>query len=315
MIKKLPFDYRIFLEIRGCFFQYLDKEKEKEDMFFDNSADRQFFEFRNSHRANTMSLNSVLYIDPKHEKLLSNIARKNIISPEKQKNKLDNKKNTVKKKKILENSLEIRGLKKNHSLDLFMTGPKSRNNLKDTQILSKTFNKLSSYQFKSCIDSKNKNFHCDFQKNLCEKDKFSHKNASLTIYNKFIIDEDYLKDVCRDLIKNTKKIKLLNGKNQEIQPKFYKIARNYNSVNKKGNLKSAYNYFNENNAKRNIEEGLFEDLKMDRENNFKSKTLKKNNRNEKNLKEKSVKLGIDKKNMLSKFEILKIVKFKVNFAN
>ena len=43
--------------------------------------------------------------------------------------------------------------------------------------------------------------------------------------------------------------------------------------------------------------------------------LKDRKENEKNLKEKSVKLGIDKKNMLSKFEMLKIVKFKVNFAN
>jgi hypothetical protein len=63
-MEKAHSDYRIFLDIRGCFFQYIDKKSD----LFDSLTDRKFFHFKNSNRANSMSLNKLVPFVPKEEK-------------------------------------------------------------------------------------------------------------------------------------------------------------------------------------------------------------------------------------------------------
>ena len=227
-------------------------------------------------------------------------------------NKVDKNKNKLLKKK------EIKRLKKTKSLDLFITGTKTRNIHKESQILSKTFNKVSTNNLKM-IDINKKKLNPDRKpKNLQEKTKFSHRDSSMTIYNKIIVDEDYLKEVCRNLLKNKNKITCFKLKIEEIRPKFAKTRKNFNSLTKHGNLKSiSFIDFDQNNPQKNIEDELSADQKRKRQNNFRSIVLKKDNilKCVKIKKEKSVNMGIIKQNLISKVEMIKITKFKVKILN
>ena len=314
MTRKLSFDYRIFLEIRGCFFQHLDRENLKEE-FFENLADRKFFDFRNSNRANTMSLNSILHVDP--EKTLSKLSQI-AVKHDKVPNKVfDNDKIKIVKKKHLEDNLEIRILNKNNS-DLFITGTNSRNIAKEDKILSKTFNKHSKNKLKSAEDIKIKTLNSEINSNfLQEKAKFNHQEASLTIYNKLILDEDYLKNICRDLLKNKKNISYFKGIQDEIQPKFSKTTRNFNSMTKIASFKSSTHIdFYKNNLLKNIKLGQYSEQRKTGESHFNFNLNKIQNTEKINIKEKILENGFKKQNnLISKDEMNKINKFKVNYQN
>lgn len=73
LLEKAHSDYRVFLEVRGCFFQYMDKKGESISLF-DNLTDRKFFYFKNSNRANSMPLNRLANYLTKEEKKRSKLS-------------------------------------------------------------------------------------------------------------------------------------------------------------------------------------------------------------------------------------------------
>ena len=282
---------------------------------FDNLADRKFFDFRNSNRANTMSLNTILQVENKNEKKSSNLIQ--IVKSEKVL-KIEENKTKISKKKLLEDNLEIKRLNIDNPEDLFVTGFKSRNFSNEDRIFSRTFNKFPMNKLKITEDIKIKTVNAEVNtRNLQDNVKFNHREASLILYNKFILDEDYLRNMCRELLKNNKKFSSPKEKIEEIGSRFSKTTGNFYSIGKKLKFKSTNHIdFYKTNLLKDIKIGLFDDQRKKGETHL-NLNLKLNNaiKNQKLYREKKLDIMNNKQNLIAKGEMKKIEKFKVIFVS